>query len=41
MHGVDLTQIESVEALDQLIEDTQAEIVRREAAERQRLLGQL
>jgi hypothetical protein len=41
MHGVDLTRIESVEALYQLIEDAQAEMARREAEERQTLLGQL
>jgi hypothetical protein len=41
MHGVDLTRIESVESLYQLIEDAQAEIARREAEERQTLFVQL
>jgi len=41
MHGVDLTRIESVETLYQLIEEAQAEIARREAEERQALLDNL
>lgn len=41
MHQVDLSQIESVEALYQLIGDAHAEIARREEQERETMLANL